>query len=123
MTDPEKPFVWASKDGRLEKRSVTLGVYDEEMMRWEIVSGLTLEDLITMPQMGLEEGMKTTTVPEEATGVPYDGEMMDNGMYEDGGMYEEGMYEEGVYEEGGEYEGEEVFIEDAPSDEAAGGVG
>ena len=34
-----------------------------------------------------EEGMKTTTVPEEATGVPYDGEMEDGMMYEDGGMY------------------------------------
>ena len=126
MTDPEKPFVWASKDGRLEKRTVGLGAYDEEMMRWEITEGLTLEDLITMPMEGLEEGMKTTTVPEEATGVPYDGEMEDGMMYEDGGMYEDGMYEEGMEVEEGAYgEGayEEGALEEEAPSQAAGGVG
>lgn len=126
MTDPEKPFVWASKDGRLEKRTVGLGAYDEEMMRWEITEGLTLEDLITMPMEGLEEGMKTTTVPEEATGVPSDGEMEDGMMYEDGGMYEDGMYEEGMEVEEGAYEEgayEEGALEEEAPSQAAGGVG
>ena len=60
MTDPKNPFVWADNgNGRLEKRAVTLGGYDENMMQYEILDGLTVDDSVTFPEAGLEEGMPT----------------------------------------------------------------
>lgn len=54
-------YVWAEdKDGRIEKRKVTLGDYDEDMMQYEIVSGLTTEDYIAWPEDRIQEGMKAT---------------------------------------------------------------
>ncbi len=51
-------YVWASngKD-RLEKRSVTLGDYDQELGKYEIEKGLTKEDCIAFPSEALKEGM------------------------------------------------------------------
>lgn len=60
MTDPDSPFVWADNgNGRLEKRHIVLGQYDDNLLEYEIVSGLELTDSITYPEEGLEEGMKT----------------------------------------------------------------
>ncbi len=56
-SDEEHPFVWAEdKNGRIEKRSVTLGKYDEETLEYEIMSGLSLSDSIAFPEEGLKEG-------------------------------------------------------------------
>lgn len=58
--DTEAPYVWASsaKD-KLEKKSVTLGEYDESLGKYEITEGLTKEDCIAFPDDTLEEGMDT----------------------------------------------------------------
>lgn len=59
--DSTDPYVWAADgDGKLEKRDVILGNYDEELGEYEIVDGLTLEDLIAYPAENLQEGMATT---------------------------------------------------------------
>lgn len=52
------PYVWAvdSRD-RLEKREVTFGDYDDELMKYEIVDGLTEDDYIAFPSEELEEGL------------------------------------------------------------------
>ena len=52
--------MWASsaKD-KLEKKSVTLGEYDESLGKYEITEGLTKEDCIAFPDDTLEEGMDT----------------------------------------------------------------
>ena len=74
------PWVWAeSKSGKLEKRSLTLGAYDEMLGAWEVVEGLTAEDHIAFPEEGLKSGMPCTE---------YDGyiEGGDTG-YVDGGDY------------------------------------
>ncbi|HIU75290.1 MAG TPA: efflux RND transporter periplasmic adaptor subunit [Candidatus Pelethocola excrementipullorum] len=56
-----EPYVWADNGkNKLEKRKVTLGQYDESMMKYEIADGLKKEDAITFPEAGLEEGMETT---------------------------------------------------------------
>lgn len=84
QTDPEAPFVWADngKD-RLERRSVELGEYDSELMQYQILSGLTVEDAVTFPEEGLEEGMATAlsedgrmgqSSPETPDGGMTDGE-------------------------------------------------
>ncbi len=79
--DGGEPFVWAagSKD-KLEKRSVTLGVYDEEQDLYEIAKGLTLSDYIAFPVEGLEEGRPTEKYDPSA--------MMDEGAGVTEGMTE-----------------------------------
>ena len=60
QTDPQQPFVWADNgNGRLEKRMVSLGDYDEGLMKYEIVSGLERTDAIAFPDPELEAGAKT----------------------------------------------------------------
>ena len=59
MTDPDAPFVWADNGkGKLEKRKILLGTYDEEMMQYKINGGLSTEDSIAFPDESLKEGMK-----------------------------------------------------------------
>ena len=56
-----KPYIWTEDDkGKLEKRNVTLGDYNEETYQYEIKSGLEESDYIAFPQDFLEEGMKAT---------------------------------------------------------------
>jgi len=56
----ETSYVWVrDANGKLEKRKITLGVYDENMYEYEIIDGLSLQDNIAMPDEYLEEGMKT----------------------------------------------------------------
>ncbi len=52
------PYVWASDgQGRLERRKVVLGDYDEAMGEYEITEGLTVDDCIAFPSEHLQEGM------------------------------------------------------------------
>ena len=71
----KEPYVWAEKDGALEKREVVLGAYDEEMMQYKIEKGIDSGDYVAYPQDFLEEGTKTTHDPaqayEEDTGEAY----------------------------------------------------
>ncbi len=65
----EDPFVWADNGkGRLEKRAVTLGEYDEDLDQYQISSGLTKDDAITFPEEGLKEGMETAISQEGMLG-------------------------------------------------------
>ncbi|MDY5023371.1 MAG: efflux RND transporter periplasmic adaptor subunit [Blautia sp.] len=58
--DDTDPYVWAvDKNGKLEKREVVLGSYDESLAEYEIVDGLTEDDSIAFPTGELEEGMNT----------------------------------------------------------------
>ena len=65
--DTDQPYVWTmGKDKKLEKRSVILGQYDEELGEHEIADGLTKDDYIAYPSENLKEGMATTKNREEA---------------------------------------------------------
>ena len=61
-------YVWAEKNGKLEKRSVTVGEYNFMLDTVEILEGLTEEDYIAFPDPELcVEGAPTTReqpVPE-----------------------------------------------------------
>lgn len=82
------PFVWAQgKNGKLEKRSVRLGDYDEMMGTYPVLEGLTADDYIAFPDDTLKVGMTCITY-DESTFTP------DEGMY-DGGMYDDGMMMDG----------------------------
>ena len=74
------PFVWAQgKNGKLEKRSVTLGDYDEMMGTYPVLEGLTADDYIAFPDDSLKAGMTCVTY-DEGTFTP------DEGMYDEGMM-------------------------------------
>lgn len=74
--DTDSPYVWAAgKDKKLEKRSVVLGQYDENLGEYEIADGLTKEDSVAYPTDTLTEGMKTTTVaPSDAVDMQTSGD-------------------------------------------------
>ncbi|MDO5425668.1 MAG: efflux RND transporter periplasmic adaptor subunit [Eubacteriales bacterium] len=57
VQDDGDPYVWAanSKD-KIEKRYVTLGEYDEEEEKYEILDGLTTDDYIAFPNGYITEG-------------------------------------------------------------------
>ena len=66
--DDGKTFVWAAgKKDRLEKKYVEIGEKDENYGDCQIVSGLTDDDSIAYPAEDYEEGMPTTTDPDEIT--------------------------------------------------------
>ena len=113
------PYVWADNGkGKLEKRSVTLGTHDENMMEYQITDGLAEDDAITFPEDGLEEGMKTVVSTDGSLGQSNPAGGKDDGMVDDGmldnddGMVDDGMTqdENGMVDntmDGAEYSGEE----------------
>ncbi len=58
------PYVWCGTDGKLKKRTVTLGETDEESYSVQILEGLDENDLIAWPDETYTEGMKAVTVME-----------------------------------------------------------
>lgn len=112
-------YVWADDgNGRLEKRPVELGEYDEELDQYEILSGLTEDDLIAWPMEGLYEGVKTVTDMEE---VDYNSDLYNQGMStedllfdtENGGLYDGGEFD-------GEFEDGDISIDSEMYDDDTG---
>ena len=59
--DLGEPYVWADNSGKLEKRPVTLGNYDDMNDTIQVLSGITEEDYIAFPDPELcVEGTATT---------------------------------------------------------------
>ena len=55
------PYVWAENRGKLEKRPVTLGQYNDMRDTYEVVAGLTKDDYLAFPDALLcKEGASTT---------------------------------------------------------------
>lgn len=105
--DTENPYVWARNDDKkLEKRSVILGQYDEDLGEYEIADGLTKNDYIAFPSDLLKEGMSTTTDSSQAidmdtsvdSGEDVTTEEYDVDLYSsddpDTGMVDDGISEE-----------------------------
>ena len=90
MQEDDGAYVWAENaKGYIEKRKVELGEYDENMMRYEIVSGLTEDDYIAYPEERVKEGMKVThnyeDIVTDDTGIDdgnIDGSISDDGSYD-----------------------------------------
>lgn len=91
----EAGFVWArGANGKLEKREIALGDYNEDLMSYEVLSGLQASDYIAFPEEGLKEGMKCVEFDENAFEFE-DGEGMEfMPSMEDGFGFEE-EYDEG----------------------------
>ena len=100
-----------------------LGEYDENMGQYEILSGLTEEDLIAFPMEGLYEGVTAVTNAEEVdyTSPLYNQEGEEGG--EEGMDSEEGeeaqMFEDGEVPSDGEMPIEDEFSgeEDSSSED------
>ena len=61
INDPDaEAWVWAEKDGVLEKRAVVLGGYTEDDDTYIVESGLTADDYIAVPSDTYKEGMPVT---------------------------------------------------------------
>ena len=74
VQDDGGPYVWADDgDGKLEKRTVELGVHDEATDAYEIVDGLALTDYIAFPEEGLAEGRATEKYDPAAMAEEEDG--------------------------------------------------
>ena len=83
------PYVWAQgSNGKLEKRNVTLGAYDEMMDTYVIESGLSADDYIAFPDDTLVAGMTCVTYDEGN----FAGDGMDMDMGGDMGYIEEELY-------------------------------
>lgn len=83
------PWVWAQdKNGKLEKRSLTLGTYEEDLATYPVESGLAAEDYIAYPGETLAVGM--TCVPYDQSTFEPDGSKTPDGSIDqpamDGGL-------------------------------------
>lgn len=60
VMEKDSAYVWADNGkGKIEKRKVELGTYDETTQEYEITSGLDKKDYIAWPQEDIKEGLKT----------------------------------------------------------------
>ena len=64
----------ADSNGRIEKRPVTVGAYDEQMDAYQVESGLTAMDRIAFPDQSIHAGMKAAETGY-ADGTESDGYM------------------------------------------------
>ena len=66
IVDPEgDSWVWAEKDGALEKRSVTVGGYIDDEDLYIIEEGLSADDYIAVPEEDFKEGTPVTEISQE----------------------------------------------------------
>ena len=105
-------YVWA-ENGRhkLEKRSVTLGRYNEMQNIYEITDGLTEADFIAFPDASCAEGVRTSHEPVEA---PLDPEEMEGA---DEGIMDDMMPDVGALEDADLEQLETIDMSDADMDE------
>lgn len=79
-------YVWADNGkGKLEKKYIVLGEYNEELFQYEVLSGLTIDDLISYPDDTYEEGMKTEVeeYSDDENAEDMESDDFDAGMEED----------------------------------------
>lgn len=129
--DDGSAYVWAEgSHGKLEKRTVTLGEYNEETDLYDVTGGLSETDYIAFPDAELcKPGVAvshTPVVSEEDGGVSdagMDGGMSDGGMV-DGGM-DAGMADGGMADAGMEdaMNSEETQMDPEQTAETADGAG
>ena len=111
LAEDDNYYVWADKKGRLEKRKVEVGEYDETMDEYQVLSGIATDDYIACDDIDMKSGMKTTKVD------PYAEEEGEGD--EEGDMGDDGAMEGDDFEE--EDFGDEDFSEEMPADESDDG--
>jgi len=57
IQENDKAYVWMANTANvIEKHEITLGEYDEELMKYEVTDGLDAEDYIAYPMDTIQEG-------------------------------------------------------------------
>ena len=81
LNDDGSAYVWAEKNGKLEKRTVTLGEYDDVTGTYAVTDGLSEADYVAYPDENCVEGAATTREKPAET-IPEDGmnDGVDTGM-------------------------------------------
>lgn len=108
--EDDKAYVWmANTSNVIEKHEITLGEYDEELMKYEVTDGLAADDYIAYPTEFVEEGAPViyndfSAGQSDMTGME-DGEWSDELTGMDGDVTDlDGMDEDGFAEDYGEDE-------------------
>ena len=120
IVDAEKdPYVFAeTDDNTLEKRSVTLGEFDEELHEYQIVSGLGEEDYIAFPEADMKEGSATSHFmvdnPEDFPEENYPEEGFPQEEFPEGNFGDEDLGGEDF--NGEDFDGDMGFYEEEPMD-------
>ncbi|MDR0890246.1 MAG: efflux RND transporter periplasmic adaptor subunit [Oscillospiraceae bacterium] len=79
-------WVWAEgSDEKIEKRSISVGAYDELLGSYEIIGGLGAEDYIAFPEEAVREGAPTVRVDTQNGGDLGDDYVIDEEPAYDGG--------------------------------------
>ena len=111
VKDGDDAYVWTlNKKDKLEKTKVELGDYDENLMMYEIKSGLTKDDYIVWASDDLYEGEPAQTWEEyvengggeESVYDDMGTEALDDQMLEgtEGGPVDDGTMDDGTMDEG-----------------------
>lgn len=122
-------WVWAANGrDRLEKRSLTLGAYDEALDAWEVLDGLTAEDYIAFPDETCVQGAAVIRYDENSFGddLPAADNFFDGGaegeFFGDGEVGEDEFFGDGVIGEDEVFDDGDI-IGGADADAEAGAVG
>ena len=100
FNDDGSTYVWAEKNGKLEKRTVTLGEYDAMTDTYAVTDGLSESDYVAYPDEACVEGAATTrekpaeTTPEDGANSDWNNGV-DTGM-DNGGLPVEGDVNGGI---------------------------
>lgn len=97
VQEDDQAYVWrASEKNLIEKCEVTLGEYDEDQMKYEILDGLSPEDYIAFPMENVQEGNPVIYNDFSAMeGMAADG--MDG--FDDMDGYEDGFDDMDIYDD------------------------
>ena len=80
FVDAENSVVWAANDkDKLEKRTVKLGEYDEDLDEYQIVEGLAATDYVAVIDEELKEGAPVTRYDEAYFEEDEEGDLSDEG--------------------------------------------
>ncbi len=119
VQDENGAYVWAEgSDGLIKKQAVELGELDEGLMRYEILSGITLSDYIAYPEARIKEGMKATRNYNDILEQQYYEEQNgegDGSSYGNGGTYPGG--DSSYYEDYEDYSDDASYYDDYYPDE------
>lgn len=117
MQEDGKAYVWwANSSNTIEKHEIELGEYDEELMEYEVLGGLSPDDYITFPLDTISEGDPVvyndfTSIPDLGTGME-DGMDMGGVMDMDADMDMDGM----IMDDGMDMD-DDMFMDDGMDDD------
>lgn len=115
VQDDGDPYVWAANSrNQIEKRTVTLGEYDEDQEKYEILSGLSADDYIAFPNDSISEG-DAVELNVDQTSNYFDANVEDSYLDEESSDFTWDSETDAIYYE--DETGTDTFFDDAEMDE------